>query len=111
MRRRLAVSILILLSLGSIVLSLGAPGLGWVLSGVTLIDASMCSALIGRRWLLVCMGLTVALLLTFGPLGHYKSSALDSNWVMAAFTFGPLAIGLAAFLVPLFKQKRERTDR
>jgi len=108
--RCLAGSVLVLISLSSIVLSLGAPGLGWALSGATLIAASMCSPLIGRGWLGVCSVLTVALLLTFGPLGYYDSSTFELDWVVAAFTFGPLAVALVALLVPLRKRSPEQVE-
>lgn len=109
--RRLAGSVLVVLSFSSIVLSLGAPGLGWALSGATLIAASLCSPLIGRGWLVACSALTVVLLLTFGPVGYYDSSTFDPDWVMAAFTFGPLAIGLVALLAPYWTNKPGRMGR
>lgn len=109
--RWIAGSTFVLLSLCSIVLSLGAPGIGWALSGITLIVASMCSSLIGRNWLAACLALAFTLLLTFGPLGTYDSSSFDPDWVMVIFTFGPLTIGLAALLVQFWRQRFGRDNR
>lgn len=109
--RRFVGAILVFFSLSSILLSLGAPGLGWALSGSTLIAASICSLLIGRGWLIVCFILTVVLLLTLGPLGYFDSSTSDSDCVMAAFTFGPLAIGLVALLRPYWRHKIRQRGR
>ena len=103
--QRVAGAALVLLSFTAIVVSLGAPGIGWTLSGATLIVASSCSPLIGRGWLVICSILTVVLMLTFGPLVYYDSSIFDPNWVMAAFTFGPLAIGLVALLAAFGRQR------
>lgn len=109
--RRIAGSTLVLLSLCSIVLSLGAPGVGWALSGISLLLASMCSSTIGRSWLIVCFVLTFALLLTFGPLGIYDSSPFDPDLVMVAFTFGPLTIGLVTLLLQFWRQNSRRDSR
>lgn len=111
LRRWITGSTLVVLSLCSIVLSLGAPGLGWALSGVTLIVASMCSPLISRNWLVACLVLTFVLLVTFGPLGVYNSSSFDPDWVMAAITFGPMTIGLVALLAPFWRQRFGRASR
>ncbi len=103
--RRLARAILVSLSLGAILLSMGAPGVGWVLSSATLIAASVCAHFIGRAWLLACSLLSVALLLTFGPLGYFDSSKFDPNLMMVAFTFGPLAVALIALFLGLSRGK------
>jgi hypothetical protein len=99
-----------LLSPGAIVLSLGAPGLGWALSGVTLIVASMCSPLIGRHWLVACLAFAIVHLLTFGPLGIYDSSSFDPDLVKVVFTFGPMTIGLIALLLPFWRQRFGRAS-
>ncbi len=104
-------SVLVSLSLCSIVVSLGAPGLGWALSAATLITACICSTLIGRKWLLTCLILTLVLLVTFGPLGVYDSSSSDADWVMAILTIGPISIGLVTLLLPFWRQRFGRASR
>jgi hypothetical protein len=100
-------SALLILSLCAIVLSLGAPGLGWALSNATLLGACVVSNLIGRKWLLACLILTCLLLVTFGPLGIYESSRFDPDWPMSAFTFGPVMISLLTLLMPIWRQGRQ----
>lgn len=109
--RWIAGSTLVSLSICSLVLSLGAPGLGWTLSGVTLIVASICTPLIGRNWLVACLVLTLVLLLTFGPLGIYDSSSFNPDLFKIAFTFGPMTIGLIALLVPFWRHRFGRASR
>lgn len=108
---RIAGSARVVLSLCSIVLCLGAAGAGWAVSGATLVVASLCAPLIGRHWLAVCLVLTFALLVTFGPLGVYDSATFDPDWVMAAMTFGPIMIALVALLVPFWKKRFGRASR
>ncbi len=60
----------VLLSLISMILSLGAPGLGWSVATITMVGVSLCSRLVGRRWLSACLALTAIHLFTLGPLAR-----------------------------------------
>ncbi len=103
--KRLAGPVLVFFSICAVILSFGAPGLGWALSGITLIAASMCTSLIGRSWLVACTVLTLALLFSFGPLGYFQWSAIRFDAAMALFTFTPLAIAMVALMRPLWRPR------
>ena len=89
----------VLLSVVSVVLSLGAPGLGWGLATVTVIALSLCARLVGRRWLCVCLALALVHLLTLGPLGGRAGSSFGSHWLVGAvFAALPFVAGVGALM-------------
>lgn len=96
--RRLAGAGFALLSMVAVVLSLGAPGLGWGLATLTMIAASLCARLAGRGWLYVCLALTLVHLLTFGPLGVAGSSFGSHRVVGAVFAALPFVAGIGALV-------------
>lgn len=96
---RLAGAGFALLSVVAVVLSLGAPGLGWGLATMTMIAASLCARLVGQRWLYVCLALTLVHLLTFGPLGVAGSSFGSHGLIGAVFAALPFVAGIGALVV------------
>ena len=67
--------ILAFLSLAALVLSMGAPGLGWALASIILFLACLCSHWIGLRFVCLCLAVTVIHFVTFGPLWCLGDSA------------------------------------
>jgi hypothetical protein len=91
----------------SVVLSLGAPGLGWLLATVTMVTVSLCSRLVGQRWLCVCLGVTLVHLFTFGPLSRAPGSSFGSDWIFAAiFTGTPLVAGVVALVLTSLRSRK-----
>lgn len=87
----------VIMSLLAIVLSLGAPGLGWMLATLTMVAVSLCWRRVGRRWVWICLGVTLAHLLSFGPLGGGDASSYGDNLALGiAFTAAPFVAGVAA---------------
>jgi hypothetical protein len=97
----------VLMSVVSVVLSLGAPGLGWALATVTMVAVSLCSHLIGQRWLWICLGVTLVHLLTLGPLGGGKAPSFGSDWFFGAvFTAMPIVVGVVALVVTYLRSRK-----
>jgi hypothetical protein len=96
-----------LMSVVSVVLSLGAPGLGWVLATVTMVAVSLCSHLVGQRWLWICLGVTLVHLITLGPLGGSAGSSFGGDWVFGTvFTAMPLVVGVVALVVTYLRSRK-----
>jgi hypothetical protein len=97
----------VLLSVLSVVLSLGAPGLGWGLATVTMVVVSLCSRLVGRRWLYICLAVTTIHLLTLGPLGGGAGSSFGTDWYIGAvFAAIPFIAGIGALVVTYLKSRK-----
>jgi hypothetical protein len=97
----------VLLSVVSVVLSLGAPGLGWGLATVTMVAASLCFRLVGQRWLYICLAVTAIHLLTFGPLGGGAGSSFGSDWFIGAvFAALPFIAGVGALVVTYLQSRK-----
>lgn len=97
----------VLLSVVSVVLSLGAPGLGWSLATVTMVMASLCSRLVGPCWLSICLAVTTIHLFTFGPLRGGAGSSLGTDWFIGAvFATIPFVAGIGA-LAATYLQSRK----
>lgn len=97
----------VLLSVVSVVLSLGAPGLGWGFATLTMVAVSLCSRLVGPRWLSVCLAVTSIHLLTLGPLGGGAGSSFGSNWFIGAvFAALPFIAGVGALVATCFHSKK-----
>lgn len=104
--RRLAGAGFVLMSVVSVVLSLGAPGLGWVLATVTMVAVSLCAHLVGQRWLSICLGVTLVHLLTLGPLSDSPGSSFGSDLLFGAvFTAAPLVVGVVALVVTYWRSR------
>jgi hypothetical protein len=104
--RRIAGAGFVFMSVVSLVLSLGAPGLGWALATVTMIAVSLCSALVGRRWLVICLGVTLFHLFSVGPLNSSPASSFGSDWLFgAAFTAAPLVVGVVALAFTYWRSR------
>jgi hypothetical protein len=104
--RRSAGAGFVLLSVVSLVLSLGAPGLGWVLATVTMVAVSLCSHLVGQRWLAICLGVTLVHVITLGPLSDSPGSSFGSDWLFGAvFTAAPLVVGVVALVVTYWRSR------
>ncbi|HEX8612204.1 MAG TPA: hypothetical protein VF800_13025 [Telluria sp.] len=101
----------IFLSIVSMVVSLGAPGIGWVSAATILVIATFMTPLIGRLKLGICLVITVVHLFTFGPLsplGH--TSTLDPVFIFL-FAITPLLVALASILWPLWQRRKRRSAR
>lgn len=96
----------VLLSLIAVVLSLGAPGLGWGLATVTMVAISLCSRLVGQRWLYVCLAVTTIHLLTFGPLGGGTGSSFGDRWFIGAMFAAAPFIAAAGALAARYLRMR-----
>jgi hypothetical protein len=104
--RRFAGAGFVLMSVVSLVLSLGAPGLGWALATVTMVVVSLCSHLVGQRWLAICLGVTLVHLITVGPLNGSAGSSFGSDWLFGAvFTAVPLVVGVVALAVTYWRSR------
>jgi hypothetical protein len=98
---------LVLLSVASIVLSLGAPGLGWGLATVTMVVASLCSRLVGLRWLCICLGVTLVHSVTLGPLAGGAGSSFGADWFIGAvFAAMPFLAGAGALVVTYVQSRK-----
>lgn len=96
-----------MMSVVSVVLSLGAPGLGWLLATVTMVMVSLCARLVGQRWLCVCLGVTLVHLFTFGPLSRTTGSSFGNDWLFAAvFTGTPLVAGVIALVLTRCRSRK-----
>jgi hypothetical protein len=104
---RLAGPGFVLLSVVSIGLSLGAPGLGWAMATVTMVAASLCARLVGQAWLAVCLALTAVHVLTLGPLGGGAGSSFGSEWVIGVlFTGIPFIAGMGALAATCLRSRK-----
>lgn len=96
----------LLLSVLSILLSLGAPGLGWGLATVTMIAISLCSRVVGRRWLWGCLIVTLVHFASLGPLVGRAGESFGSNWFTGVvFAAAPFVFGIVALVGTYFRQK------
>lgn len=106
---RITASVLLLLSIGAIVLSLGAPGLGWAFASVILMIASLCTPWLGTRVVYPSLAVTAIHLVTFGPLT--SSGGAHVSWMIGAIlSWGPFLVCGVALLVPFWKRRFRRTD-
>jgi hypothetical protein len=97
----------VLLSVVSMVLGLGAPGLGWGFATVTMVAVSLCSRLVGERWLYICLAVTFIHLLTLGPLGGGAGSSFGSNWFIGAvFSALPFVVGVGALVTTYLRSRK-----
>lgn len=88
--------IFISLATFSVLVSLGAPGLGWVVAAVNLFLVSLLTPLIGRRWVGLCLGISIVHLFTFGPMSDPKS-LLDAPLLFSlGFVLAPVLIALVS---------------
>ncbi|UOD30342.1 hypothetical protein INH39_00870 [Massilia violaceinigra] len=111
-RRRLGLLVAaacILLSLVSMVVSLGAPGIGWMIAAAILIIATFMTPLIGRLKLGICFVITVIHLFTFGPMSLLGLTfTLDPGFIFL-FALTPLLVALASLLRPLSQRRKTKT--
>jgi hypothetical protein len=96
----------LLLSMCSIVLSLGAPGLGWGLATVTMVALSLCCRLVGPGWVSVCLAVTTMHALTLGPLGGGPGASFGSDWLVGTvFTSIPFLAGAVALVATCLRSR------
>lgn len=97
----------LIMSFLAILLSLGAPGLGWMLATLAMIGVSLCWRRVGRRWVWICLGVTLIHLLTLGPLGGGGASSFgDSPAFGIVFTAAPFVAGAAALASAYWRSSR-----
>lgn len=102
--------ILAFLSIAAIVLSLGAPGLGWAFASMILLAASVCARWIGLRLVSLCMTVTVIHFVTVGPLSD--SGGANVGWgVVIFFWWGPLIVSGLVLLMSLLRARIARTTQ
>ena len=89
---------LILLSSLSIVISLGMPGVGWIISALTLIVASLLAALIGKRSVGVVLGISLVHLVSFGPLAGFDVQPGTGYGFVAITVVLPILLGISVVL-------------
>lgn len=100
-RRKLAMlvkSFLIFLSVSSIVISLGMPGVGWVVSALTLTIASLAAALIGKRPVAIVLGISLVHLVSFGPLAGFEVQPGTGYGFAAITVVLPFLLGFSVVL-------------
>lgn len=56
----------------SILVSVGAPGAGWLLSVFALLIASALAPFLGARWITISIAISLTHLFTFGPLANFQ---------------------------------------
>lgn len=96
----------LLLSVLSVVLSLGAPGLGWGLATITMVAISLCSRLVAQPWFYLCLAVTFIHLLTYGPLGGAGSSFGNDWFIGAVFAALPFIAGVGALAVAYMRSRK-----
>ena len=102
--RRLLVGIgvfLIFLSFFSFFLSLGMPGIGWVMAAVSLTLISMLTPYIGKRYAIISLILSSIHLFTVGPLSTLRHSSSTETLHLFSSLFFIIAVLLpfvAAFI-------------
>jgi hypothetical protein len=99
---------LLFFALFSMLISMGAPGLGWVIAAFNLLLAGLFIPLIGRRCLGLCLVITIAHLFTFGPMSGAQSSFKTSPLFSAGFVLLPLAVAGCLLLMPVWRAHRRR---
>ena len=98
----------IFLSIVSMVISLGAPGIGWAIAATILVIATFMTSLIGRLTLGICLAITVIHLFTFGPLSPMGHTSTLAPAFIFLFAIAPLLIASASILRPLWQRRKRR---
>lgn len=97
-------ALLVAISAAAIVLSLGAPGLGWALASIILVLASFCIAWLGRRIVAVCLAVAIVHFFTFGPFTYQTGSAINVSWLVSiGLGWGPLLISSVALIASIMR--------
>lgn len=96
----------VLLSVLAVVLSLGAPGLGWGLATITMNAVSVFSREVSRYAPGICLVVTALHLFTLGPMAGGAVSS-DNDWfVAAAFAVLPFIAGTGALVIGCLRTTR-----
>lgn len=82
--RRIAGWTFIILCLGAVVLSLGAPGLGWALTIILLYGGGFAAPRIGRIYLAASLAIALVNLFWVGPMAGFK---LPLDWEAGPVVF------------------------
>ncbi|MGH8808159.1 MAG: hypothetical protein ACREX0_09810 [Noviherbaspirillum sp.] len=106
----------IFLSCFSFLLSLGMPGVGWVMAALALILASLLTPFIGRRYVSVALIVSSVHLFTIGPLSflHQPVGAQGSMPPLSTIivvVVVPFAIALFSLFLPKWHSRERDTDR
>ncbi|NRR29518.1 hypothetical protein HSX11_04885 [Oxalobacteraceae bacterium] len=105
---------MVLLSLLSIVLSLGAPGIGWVVAVVSLALASFLSRLTGKKYVAMSLMLSIFHLFSFGPLAGMFSASNPVAQISVGFLIGfvalPFTLAVLSLLAPVPKNRKKLID-
>lgn len=91
-------------------MSLGLPGIGWVVAALTLVLTSFLVPWIGRKYVTVTLGISVIHVLTFGPLSLLgQSRPVLPTFFLIVFVIAPIVIALISLFFPIerFRTKRE----
>ena len=96
------------LAIFSILVSMGAPGLGWVVAVVNLLLAGLFIPRIGRRCLGLCLPITIVHLFTFGPMSGAESSFKTSPLFSVGFVLLPIVIAGCLLLMPVWRAHQRR---
>lgn len=98
----------IFLSIVSMIVSLGAPGIGWAIAATILVIATFMASLIGRLTLGICLAITVIHLFTLGPLSPLGLTFTLAPAFIFLFVIVPLLITSASMLRPLWQRRKRR---
>lgn len=97
--RLIASVFLIILSGLSIIISLGMPGVGWVISALVVIVASLMAPLIGISTVAIALAISLVHLVTFGPMAGFRlQPGVDTGFGLIAIVV-PFLVGFIVLLV------------
>jgi hypothetical protein len=86
---------LVFLSVFSILVSLAMPGVGWTISAVTLIVASLSSPLIGKQYIGAALVISMVHVFTLGPLAGFRlQPGMEMGFTAVAVVL-PFLVGLS----------------
>ncbi|MDF3036165.1 MAG: hypothetical protein K0S28_1439 [Paucimonas sp.] len=103
----------VVLSVTAILLSLGMPGVGWIMAVAVLILCSVGTPRLNKRYLAGSLAVSVLHLFSFGPLTILGGATSMRSWPPVWFVvlFVALPLGLAVImLLPGRRQRRNVED-
>jgi hypothetical protein len=106
---RLVGAVSVFFSVFSILLSVAMPGVGWVIAAINIFLASVLTPMIGRRFLGICLGITVVHLFSFGPLSDVQSSLGLPLYFSVIFILVPMVAAVATMLAPIYRARKRRS--
>jgi hypothetical protein len=96
------------LSFFSILVSLGMPGVGWVMSAFALVACSFSSPFVGRQYLAVSFATSLVHLFSVGPLSGFQLGADRSVAFLILLVALPLAVAVVSLSAPVWAAGQAR---